>query len=706
MMPGTDLKTLFHPRGIAIIGASADAARPGSVAVAVLTRQAYKGGIFPINPKYPEIQGLRCYPSVTDIGQPCDVAIVALPAAHVAEAVTQCGKAGIRFAVVLGGGFREVGPAGVEHERRMLAAARASGVRIIGPNCLGLVNVHDNVYACFGSLARPPFQTPGPVSAVLQSGGFGSSLLTTAAQAGVGFRYLVASGQESDVGAPELIRAYVDDPETRVIFTYLEGIADGRAFMESARYALAAGKPIVMLKAGNTEQGLSAAASHTASMTGSYDIYRAAFRQCGVIEAEDLQEMADYLQCLTLSKLPRGRNVAVIAGSGGSIVNFSDACDVFDLKLAPLEKKATDILEEYLPAIATKQNPVDYTTGFLNEKNAHPYREVLQAILNDPNIDQLAVFHAIPTGAELVSPIRTVISALEGSDKPAMVLSCAPRELTTEARAMLAAASIPVLGSPRRIAACMAMQANYAAALKKTEMRSAPAVRARTLPPLPEGAQMMDEFESKQLLAGFGVPVTRDVLLPVDVAVASLPAGLQYPVAVKIVSRDIGHKTDIGAVRLSISDDAKLAAAVSEVVANARKAAPAAKLSGVLVSEMVAGGLETIIGVVNDPLFGPVVVFGLGGVLAETLRDTTYRIAPFGLETACEMIGELRAAAVFHGVRGQPPRDVDALARALVAASEFAWLMRERLAELDLNPVLVREQGKGVVAADALVVLR
>jgi acetyltransferase len=704
-MPKTDFTPMFHPRGIAIIGASTDLNRPGAQTLLALSTQGYKGGVYPVNPKYQEVSGYRCYASVADIKEPCDMAVIALPAALVPDTLTQCGKHGIRFAVVVGGGFREMGPDGVELERKLQAAARAAGVRFVGPNCLGLANIHDRVFAGFGSITRPPYLNPGPVSAVIQSGGFGNSLLMKAGYGGVGFRYLVASGQESDLGAPELIRAYVDDEKTRVIFVYLEGLADGRDFMDAARYALAAGKPLVVLKAGNTAQGLSAAASHSASMTGSYDIYRAAFRQCGVIEARDMQDAADYLLVLSAGKLPRGRNVAVTAGSGGSIVNFSDACDAFSLNLAPLGKATTDVLEKYLPAIATKQNPVDYTTGFVNTKNAHLYTEVLNKMLNDPAIDQLAVFHMTNSGTVFTSNIRMVINAVEGSDKPVMLLSALSPDMTTEGRALLAEANIPVLGTPRRMADCMGMLADYSEALRKRD-RPEHKVAEHAIPALPADVKMLDEFESKKLVSGFGIPVSKDVLLPADVKVLALPAGMQYPVAVKITSRDIGHKSDIGAVRLNIRDDKALAEAAAEVVANARRAAPKAQLSGVLVSEMVGEGLETIIGVVNDPIFGPVVAFGLGGVLAETLKDTTHRIAPFDLDTAREMIGELRAAAVFAGVRGQPARDVDALAAALVAVSGFAWTMRERLAELDLNPVLVRPRGKGVVAADALVVLR
>lgn len=708
-MSSTDFSRLFNPRGIAIIGASADAARPGGQTVAVLGARGYRGGIYPVNPKYGEIQGRPCFASVEAVPGECDVAVIALPAAQVPEALEQCGRRGLRFAIVLGGGFREVGPEGAEREQRMLEAARNAGIRFIGPNCLGIANIHDNVFAGFGSITRPPWKQPGGVSAVIQSGGYGNSLLVQAAAAGVGFRYIVATGSESNITAPEVIQAFVDDPGTKMIFAYLEGLSDGRAFMAAARAALAAGKPLVVLKAGNTAQGRDAAASHTANMTADYDLYRAAFRQCGVIVVREAYDAVDILNCLQAGRLPRpdGRGVAVTTGSGGSVVNFADAADEFGLTLTQLAPPTVAVLKANLPAIAQPQNPVDYTAGFINDRNAPKYQAILRALLDDPGVDQLAVFHLTGTGDGFVRIARMVTEVVGTSTKPVMVYSAMPPELTVDARQVFAEVKVPVLASPRRMTGAMRRLADYAGALAARErLLAGHAVATRALPALPPGKVTLDEHESKTLLAGFGVAVSRDALLPADGKVQGLPAGMKYPVAVKIASRDIGHKTDIGAVRLNVTSDAQLAVAAAEVLANARKAAPAAALSGVLVSEMVGDGLETIIGVVNDPVFGPVVAFGLGGILAETLRDVTYRIAPFGLDDARAMIGELRAAALFQGVRGGAPRDVEALAKTLVAVSECAWLLRERIAELDLNPVFVRAAGEGVAAADALVVLR
>lgn len=702
-----DFTRMFNPRGIAIVGANTDLSRPGRQTVHALDEHGYAGSVYPVNPKYEEIGGRKCYASLADIVGPCDVAVIALPAAHVPQVIEQCGSKDIRFAVVLGGGFREAGPEGVARESRMLAAARSAGVRLIGPNCLGFVNIHDNVFAGFGSITKPPDLEPGSVSAVIQSGGFGNSVVNQASYAGIGFRYLVASGNESDIKAPELIDAFVADPHTRVVFAYLEGVSDGRALMAAARRALAAGKPLVVLKAGNTTQGLRAAASHTASMTGTYDIYRAAFRQCGVIECRDIGDAVDTLQALVGGRRASGRNVAVMSGSGGSLVSFSDAADEFGLTLAPLAPDTRAILTENLPSIATVDNPVDYTAGFNKESNAPRYVAIIEAVLADPGIDQLGVFLASGAGAAFHSIAQAIVRARNPLEKPLFVFSALPPSMTEAGRKVFDAAHIPVMGSPRRIAAAMAVLAGYAAVRERHERAPAEHIpAARALPPLPAGPATLDEHASKEILASFGVAVTRDVLLPPGAATGAQAKDLSFPVAVKIVSPDIAHKTDIGAVRLNVADAAQLEQACSEVLANARNAAPDASITGVLVSEMVSDGIETIVGVVNDPLFGPVVAFGLGGVLAEILRDTTYRIAPFGMETAREMIGELRAAAVFSGVRGQPPRDIDALARALVSVSELAWLMRERLAEMDVNPVLVRPEGLGAVAADALIVLR
>lgn len=697
---------LFNPRGIAILGASADPTRAGGQTVDALKRHGFRGGVYPVNPKYDEIAGFRCYPSLEALDQPCDIVVIALPAANVPAMVELAGKCRIPYGVVLGGGFREVGPEGLAREQAMVAAARASGVRLIGPNCLGLVNVATKAYAAFGSLTREPDLQPGPVSAVIQSGGFGNSLVIRCALAGVGFRTVVTSGNEADISAPELIEAYVEDPETRIILTYLEGIGDGRRFVAAARKALAAGKPIIAWKAGNTRQGARAAASHTANLTGSYDVFRAAFRQCGVIEVHDVDEAADFALCLMSGRRPRGRNVAVMGGSGGSAVVFADTADEVGISLAPPGERTMAVLRANLPSVASLENPIDYAAGFPRPGDENKLLDTLDAVLADDNIHQLGMLYATVLGNTLKLSAEVLAQAAAKSDKPILAFSVQPHEFAPEGHDILKAAGIPSLPSPARVARAMGMLADYA----ESRARSA---APESIPPapavgeldLPAGAVTLDERESKELVARFGVPVTRDVI--VGAAGGDDAArGAHFPVAAKVLSRDIAHKTDIGAVKLGVRDAAELQRVAEELVARARSACPEARISGVLACEMVYDALETIVGVVNDAVFGPVVVLGIGGIFAESMRDVTFRLAPFGTETASAMIGELRGRRLFDASRGKPARDVEALADVLVRVSVMAWTLRERIAEVDINPLLVRERGRGVVAADALVVLR
>lgn len=703
----SSFEKLFNPRGIAIVGASPDANRPGAQTLAALARRGYAGGVYPVNPKYDEIGGRRCYASVEDVPQPCDVAVVALPAPQVCEVIALCGKRGIGYAVVLGGGFREAGEEGIALERRLLETARAAGVRIVGPNCLGYVSIHNNAYAAFGSLSKPPELQPGGVSAVIQSGGFGNSIIMRCAAAGIGFRHIVASGNETDISAPELIQAYANDPATEVIFAYLEGVRDGRAFMQATQHALRLGKPVVIWKAGNSRQGQRAAASHTANMTASYDVYRAAFRQCGVVEVFDIDEAIDFIQCRLMQNVePAGGNVVIMGGSGGSAVVFSDAADQYGLDLVKLEGATRAAVAEALPRAASIENPIDYTAGFLTDENAPRFAATVDAVLRDPAIDQLAVLFATVIGKQVVNGANVLAAAKQRYGKPIYAFCSPPEALTGGAYETLRAAGIPNLSSPRRIARVMGTNVYLAKTRAALTAAHAAAPDGEPAPDVSARSGTLNEHDGKRMLAAYGITTTNDTLLPACEIPRSELGALPYPVALKIVSRDIAHKSDIGGVKLHIADAAALEDAIASMLRQVRTSAPDATLEGLLVSGMVNDGVETLVGIVNDPTFGPVVAFGLGGVQAELFRDLTYRIAPFGVDAARDMIGELRASHVFSGFRGRPPCDVEALAHTLAAISRLAWHQRERLVELDINPLLVRPEGRGVVAADALVVFR
>ena len=698
------LERLFSPRGIAVIGATEDETRPGGQAVSALTSYGYRGGVYPVNPKYRELRGLTCYASLSAIERVVDIAVIALPAAAAVGMVKTCGERGIPYAVVLGGGFREVGPEGIRRQAEMLEHARAHGVRILGPNCLGISNIHERVFAAFGSLARPPLHKPGPVSMVMQSGGFGNSIGFRCADAGIGFRLMIASGNEADLTAPELIEALIDDPATEIILAYLEGVADGRALMAAATRALAAGKPILIWKAGKSRQGIRAAATHTANMTGEYDVWRAAFRQTGIIEIRDTEQAADYIKVLLTRRLPRGRNVAIVSPSGGSAVAFSDSADEYGLTLVKPGEETAAAIREAMPNAVSLDNPIDLAANAISERNRPAFQRLIQALLNDLDVHQLGVMFPTLLDPSMHAGASVLAAAASVSNKPILVFSAMPHDTVPEAMSVLAHADIPVLLSPTRLARAAGLLADYAAQRERAGALGGAAAPAMALE-LPRFSGTLNEAQSKAFLKAAGIATTHDVVLPTDMDAFS-SGEIRFPVAVKVLSAQIAHKTDIGGVVLNIRDAEGLRAAAAAVVASARQAYPAARLDGVLASEMIDDAIEVIVGVVNDSVFGPVVLLGIGGILAEAINDVTYRVAPFDHSEARSMIGELRATRIFDGLRGKAASDVDALARALVSVSRLAWQERERIVELDINPLMVRPKGHGTIAADALVVLR
>ncbi|MBL0144114.1 MAG: acetate--CoA ligase family protein [Betaproteobacteria bacterium] len=703
--PKTSFEPLFHPRGVAIVGASHDLRRIGGQPVKFLATYGYKGRVYPINPKHTEIAGLRCYPTVASIDGPCDVAIVAVNGAAAIEVVRECGRKGIRFAVVFSAGFRETGATGLEQEAKLLAAARENGVRIIGPNCQGYLNISERLYATFGVLGLEPELKAGPVSSVAQSGGFGFGIVTQCESAGVGFRNLVSSGNESDVTTPEILDAYVDDEGTRLLVGFIEGVRDGRALMRVADRSVRAGKPILMWKAGNSEAGKRASLSHTAALTGSYDAYRAAYRQSGVIEMRDIDEISDSARALLPGRLPRGDRVAALGSSAGSCILFADRAAELGLDVVTLAPETVAAIAKVIPAYGSPHNPVDVTADVFNDLGA--FTQAIDLVLADPSVDQLAVVYAGLSGEIALACNRAVAEAMERHDKPVMLGWTARRHRAEAAYKLADEAQIPYFTSPVRLANAAGVLARFTRyqdrANRRASLFAESSADIDTRLPARSGA--LSEAESKALLARWGLPVTGDVLLPPGQDADLLAAGLRYPVVVKVASADIAHKTEAGGVILGVRNRAELDGAVAEVIHRSRAYAPSARIEGALVSEMVVDAVEMLAGVTQDPVFGPMITLGMGGIQAEVLRDVTYRVAPFDEQTAREMIDELRGAALLKGFRKRPAADVDALAAFLARLSQVAWTLRDRLSELDVNPLMVRPQGAGVVAADALVVL-
>ncbi len=701
MTAAIDFTPLFAPRSIAVIGASQDLNRISGQPIRALKAAGFKGAIHLVNPKYSELHGQRCHPSAASIGAAVDMAVVAVPAAGVPDAIRDCGKAGIKFAVVLTAGFRETGPSGVALEAELKRVAQKAGVRVVGPNCQGMVAVPSRVWACFGSISEEIELKEGEVSCVFQSGGFGYAIVNLAELQGVGFRTCISSGNETDLTSPEILEAFLDDPGTKLAFAVMEGTPDARRLLDVGRKSLATGKPVLIWKSANTEAGAKAAASHTANMTGRADLFRAAFRQSGLIEVDDVEPIVDIAKLVAQGRRAKGRRIGALSISGGSGIVFADRCVREGLTLPPFSPATVAALKKIIPAFGSSENPADVTASVFNDMSL--LTKTLEIVLRDDGIDQLTIMLASIPGAPAERAAEAIAAAAAKTDKPVHVAWSGRRAKSEAAYRILEAAKVPVIPTPVRLAQAAAILARFEEDRARLGGRTAPAATKLPSHQLPAGAVTLSEAESKALLAAHGIAATREAIVAEGDSFVAKLAKLKPPFAVKVLSRDIAHKSDVGGVKLGIRDMIAIEDAAKEVIANARRAKPDAKIEGVLVSEM-ASGLEVLIGVINDPAFGPTVALGLGGVLTEVLRDVTYRIAPFGLDDARDMIGELKGAKLFAGYRGQPAGDTEALARMLVDVSAMAMALKDRIAEMDINPVFVGP--KGAIAADALVVLK
>lgn len=698
-----NLSKLLSPHGIAIVGASPDASKIGGQPVGILRATGYRGAIYPVNPKYREVAGLPCFPDLRSVPRPCDVAIVAVNAQAAIETVRECGAAGIPFAIIFSAGFREAGAAGAAREAELKAAARAAGVRFVGPNCIGMMNLKDRVYCGFGAGFANPHLKAGPVAFVSQSGGFAFSTVGLADHEGIGFNYVVSAGNEADIGTLDLLEHFLERDDVGVVVSYIEGVADGARLRAVGERAAALGKPVLVWKAGKSETGRRAAESHTASMTAGYALYRAAFERGGFVEIDDVHDLVDAARAFAPGRLPRGRRVAVVTTSGGSGVLIADACDRHGLELPPLAPDTARALEALAPQYASLANPVDLTAQVTSD-----YERVNRAcahLLADPNVDQLIVRYGGVQGARGEAWANGFADVAAATDKPVLVAWSRVPDRDEASLQILERRGIPWLLTPTR--AAFAAGALNRFARRRERVLTRPASTPRPVAPrpldLPPAARTLSEHESRACLAAYGVPVTRARLVAPDAIDRLARAPLPYPLAVKVDSPDIAHKTEAGAVRLGVRNLSALKQAAHEVVAAARRYKPAARINGVLVSEM-AQGVEAIVGAVNDRCFGPVVMFGMGGVAAELHQDVSYGFAPLDRDAAHDMIRATRMHALLTGYRGRAPLAVDALADVLVRVSLLAADHAERIAEIDINPLFVGPDG--VTAADALVALR
>jgi len=697
-LPSTSLDALFRPRSVAILGASDDPTRISGRPLRYLIEGGFKGEIWPVNPNRETVQGLKAYKSLAETPGVPDVALLAVPASLTEQAVRECVEKGVKGAVIFSAGYAESGDEGFAIQTRISDIARAGGLRLLGPNCLGVFNPQIGFYGTFTQSLDRDMPKPGPLGIISQSGAYGSHIAYLARKRGIGINYWITTGNEADIDVAESLEWMAAQPDIKVIMAYVEGVRDGARFRAALQLARANRKPVVMMKVGRSEVGARAASSHTASLAGSDAIYDALFRQYGVHRATTTEEQIDVAYACARGIFPKNNRLGVVTLSGGAGVLISDAAERHGLDVAPMPPDAQKKLQELLP-FATVVNPVDTTAQALNDMNL--LAKNMEVMLDEGGYDALiGFFSTLPTTRTLAAPLKKAIA--DGCARfPDRLIALAMLGDEEVIRSYEDSGFLVFEDADRAVLALAALT-RFARSFDRAG-ETGPAAIA---PALPIGAGALSEYAAKALLGEAGIPFLAEKLAADAEAAAAAADAIGYPVVLKIVSPDIEHKTEIGGVLVGVADRVAVKQGYATLVARAAEHRPDAIIEGVLVAPMAGKGVETIVGVSRDPVFGPAVMFGLGGVHVEVLKDVSFRLAPFGRDEALRMIDEIRGRALLAGVRGAPPSDVDALADLLVTISGFAAAHSDDIETIDLNPVIALPRGAGVVALDALIVPR
>ena len=691
----TELGRLLSPRSVAIVGASSNLESISGRPLKLLKRYGFKGPIYPVNPKYDFIEGLRCYPSLGTLPEVPDVVLVGVRASMVPGVMKDCARLGVGFAVIFSSGFAESDEA--EAQEELVRIGKTGGVRILGPNCQGLVNLALGLPLSFSASLDTDRRPSGHVAYVSQSGAFGFASFAMAADAGAGFRYVVTTGNQADLDVIDFARALAVDPEVRLLLLYLEGIKDGDRFIDLLRLTRSRDLPVAILKVGRSPVAREAAKSHTAALTGDEKVWEAVFRQYGVLPLSDSDDVTDVARIFGSAKRTLGKRVGILSTSGGAGIIAADACDTMGLSVPELSGRLREEVEKYIPSFGSSRNPVDMTAQVINDPQG--FRKLLSLMEESPEIDMILPVLSMITGDSGLKMASDLAEAFDAGKKPMACCWLIDDEHGKSFRDLLTRRGVPVFTSLRRAAASLARLAQWQGKSPLPPER----MQEGTLPCRLEKMGELTEAEAKAVLASYGVPITRERLCRSLAESTAAAEEIGYPVALKVMSPDILHKTEAGIVALRVRDEEELRNTYGRILEKAVKARPGARIRGVLVQEMVSGGQECIVGVRRDPLFGLVVAVGLGGVFVEVLRDVSFRLAPIDRRTVLEMLQELKGISLLRGVRGDPPRDVEALASLVEAVSNMA-LNEPDILELDVNPVMVLEEGRGAVAVDALII--
>ena len=698
------LHTFFWPGSIAVLGASPDLHRIRGRLLHQLRENGFPGRIVPVNPSYKEIDGLACYPSVGAVNGPVDLALLAIPAARVVSVLEECAAAGVKNALVISSGFAEEGGESRKLQTALVDIARRTGIRVCGPNCEGYYNALGKIATTFSPTVEVQEDNSSVlvserrVGVIAQSGGIGFALFNRGKAAGIGFSYVISTGNEADLEMADFLDYMIEDSQTHCVLLFCEAARNGNALVAALEKARRMDKPVIVVKAGRSDAGSRASASHTASLSGSDTAYRAVFARYGAIEAEDPDEAVAIAGVLLSCPLPKGRRVGIITPSGGSGVWMADTLSAQGLSVPRLSDAMQRSLRSLMPSYGASSNPVDVTAQ--GSATGPAVMAAMEKLAESDELDMLVLITSLTSTTRVSLDAERVRAVAARCGKPMTVWTYTlPSEF---GRAQAAGCGLFVHSDLRNVGVAMGKLAWYA----ETGAQRLPTPRRFEAPPLPDGLpRVLTEYRAKELLAPF-LPVAKEYLARTAAEASEASAALGYPVALKVQSPDIPHKTEAGGVRLGLMDRGAVEQAYAAIVLAAHQANPDARIDGVSVQPMAPKGHELVIGMVNDATFGPIMMVGFGGLTVELYGDVVHRPAPVDDAEAVRMLLALRSAPLLRGFRGAPPADLAPLARLIVRLSEAAVTYRDRIQEMEFNPVILHADGSGLTIADALVTLK
>ena len=687
----------FCPKSVAVVGASREENKVGHTIVDNILNSEYRGKIYLINPKAEVIHGIKCYKSILEINDNIDLAIIVIPSKYILQVLDECSKKRTKFAIIISAGFKETGIEGAALEKQLIEKSKKYGIRILGPNCLGMIDFNCPLNASFS----PSMPEKGTISFVTQSGALGTAILDWARTNDIGLSKFVSMGNKADINEIDIFEDWLEDDKTKVITAYLEGVTDGTQFIKVCS-KVTKKKPVIIVKAGNTDAGAKAVSSHTGTLAGSSKAYSSAFKQTGIIRAKTIKDLFNIATAFAKQPIPEGNNVVIITNAGGPGIMASDACEENKIHLASIKQNTYEKLKEFLPPAANFYNPVDILGDALSDR----YRKTFEVLMQDSDIHAIIVILTPQAMTQELDTARALVEAVKESKRKITVIAAFMGGFEIkEAVNYLNKNGIPNFEIPEEAVQTLRAMLDYMEWIgKKTEKITEFKADREKVKEIFNRCRSEENFElgemqSRAVLEAYDIRVPTAKVAKDTNEAKKIAKTIGYPVVLKIDSPDILHKSDIGGIKIGIENDEELVEAFETIKANVARYLPFARINGISVQEMIENKKETIIGVNKDTQFGHMIMFGLGGIYVEVLKDVSFRIAPITRKDAQEMIGEIKSISLLKGTRGEKPSDIDSIIDVLTKISQLVTDFPD-IIEMDINPLFVKEEGKGSIAGD------